>query len=175
MKGIERVLRFLSTSAALLAGVATVILMLLIGYSVFMRYVMRAPVRGTEEVGSLLVMLIVFLPLAYTFQTGGHIRTDIVLSRVRPGARRVLDVLAGIAAVAWSSVVWIAVTQRTLRFYEAATTSHGGAVELWIPSLSMVLGTGLLVLYALLWTFMRGFGLEQDPDDVIDPADTSSI
>ena len=58
--------------AALLAGFATLAIVLLISYDVAMRYFFNDPQIYVDEVSSFLEVLVVFGGTAYTFRGGGH-------------------------------------------------------------------------------------------------------
>jgi TRAP-type transport system small permease protein len=69
----DRFLRLL----ALAAGVVLLVLMLFTVTDVFLRYVFNAPLRSVFEFTEFCMALIVFLAMAYTGWTGGHIAVDV--------------------------------------------------------------------------------------------------
>lgn len=104
---LDRVLRAL----ALGAGAVLVALMGLVLFDVLMRYVLRLPFLGAYELTELAMVLIVFLGLAYTGATGGHVAVDVFAGLLeRPGLRwvGVAVNLAGaglLGVIAWRTVL----------------------------------------------------------------------
>jgi len=72
--------------AGLLAGLATLAIVLLISYDVGMRYFFNEPQVFVDELASFLELLVVFGGAAYTFRAGGHVRVDL-LTGAREGPR----------------------------------------------------------------------------------------
>ena len=64
----------LTEGAALLAGAATLAIVLLISCDVTMRYFLDRPQVFVDELASFLEVLVVFGGAAYTFRAGGHVR-----------------------------------------------------------------------------------------------------
>src|SRR5439155_24472842 len=96
--------------AALLAGFATLAIVLLISYDVAMRYFFEQPQLFVDEVASFLEVLVVFGGAAYTFRVGGHVRVDLVTGRLGPAARAWLRVVTlGLGVVFLAVVIWVTV------------------------------------------------------------------
>ena len=104
---LDRLLRGL----ALGAGAVLVALMGLVLFDVLMRYVLRLPFLGAYELTELAMVLIVFLGLAYTGATGGHVAVDVfagLLERPRLRWVGVAVDLAGaglLGVIAWRTVL----------------------------------------------------------------------
>ena len=155
----------LSQLSCYAAGFGAVVMMLLIFIAVVMRYVFKHPFTFTEEVTGYLVLFVVFMGLAYTLVTDGHIRTDLLLKHLPPSARRAADVLSGLVALVWSVVLLVSVGRRAFDYWVDGTRSFTGLkTPLWIPSLFMVLGTVLLVGQLLVWVVdaVRGRSVDLD-------------
>ncbi len=103
----ERFLRAL----ALGAGAVLLALMGLVLFDVLMRYVLRLPFLGAYELTELAMVLIVFLGLAYTGATGGHVAVDVFAALLeRPGLRWIAVAvnLAGatlLGVITWRTVL----------------------------------------------------------------------
>ena len=76
-----------SKAAALLSGLATLALALLISFDVLMRYFLNRPQLIVDEVGPFLLLLVIFGAAAQTFRVGGHVRVDLVTSHLPRRAR----------------------------------------------------------------------------------------
>ncbi len=104
-------------------------------------------VRGTDSYAGYCMAACGFLALAYTLRRNEHIRVTLILNHVPAGAHRALEVwgyavavlLAG--ALAWFSVrlAW-----QSHAFNDRSTGID--ATPLWIPQLSMAVGTVVLFI-----------------------------
>ena len=83
----------LSWAAALLAGIATLVIAVLISSDVLLRYFFNAPLLFVDEIASFLQVLVIFGGPAYTFQCGGHVRVDLVTTHLPPALRAWLRVV----------------------------------------------------------------------------------
>lgn len=81
---IERVLNIVGCGAILVVMALTCV-------QIVLRF-LRVPIAGTYEFTELLLVGIVFLPLAYTQSVNGHIKVDVLVNRIPAGIfRRVLE------------------------------------------------------------------------------------
>ena len=78
-----------SKAAALLSGLATLALAVLISFDVLMRYFLNRPQLIVDEVGPFLLLLVIFGAAAQTFRVGGHVRVDLVTVPPAAGRARV--------------------------------------------------------------------------------------
>lgn len=111
-----------------------------------------------------------FLALAHTLKRGEHIRVSLVLEHAGPRLRRVLELVSlaaatGLAlAFAWYS---IRLTFQSWQFNDTSTAND--ATPLWIPELSMAIGTTVLLIafideLVLEW---RGQRQSRTPDEAL--------
>ena len=157
----------LANVAALLAGFATLAVVLLISYDVTMRYFFDRPQIFVDEVASFLEVLIVFGGAAYTFRVGGHVRVDLVTSLVSPARRawlRVVTLALGVAFLAL--VIWVT-TQSALTAWRYGRVSAVMLYPLWWPMLAIPAGLALFVL-AMLARLARQIRVATGPRTVRD-------
>lgn len=102
---------------------------------------------GTDDYAGYAMAACGFLALAYTFKHGEHIRVSLVIERVGPRLRRVLELFslasatAVVAMLAWYSV------RLAWHSHEFEEISQGvDATPLWIPQLSMAFGALVLLI-----------------------------
>ena len=81
-------------SAATLAGLAVLAIVVLITYDVLMRFFFDQPQLFVDEAASFLEVLVIFGGLAYAFRTGTHVRVDLLTTHLPPRARARLRALA---------------------------------------------------------------------------------
>ena len=140
--------------AALLAGFATLAIVLLVSYDVLMRYFLDRPQLFVDEVASFLQVLVVFGGAAYTFRVGGHVRVDLLTGHARPSARawlRLLCLLIGLVFL--GAVIWVT-TQSALTALRYGRVSAVMLYPLWPPMLVIPAGLALMGL-AMLVTLTR--------------------
>lgn len=148
-RAIDRGLRYTSTIGkfvAIAGGACIVLMAVLIVYGVIARNVLKQPVGGLEEVAGFLTVPAVFLPLAYTLETGGHIRTELFIGRISSRTRHHVEVVTRVLALLFTTVLAYALFERTQELHTTGSRSSGGALLLWVPGATMVVGTGLLWL-----------------------------
>jgi TRAP-type C4-dicarboxylate transport system permease small subunit len=96
-----RIERFLGViSAAIILCV-----MLFVSAEVIGRQVFNSPIPGHLELSELLMPAIVFLAIAYTQSTGGHVRMTIAIDHLPPGWRHVTEIVVKVLAIAVYSVL----------------------------------------------------------------------
>jgi len=139
----------LASVAALLAGFATLAVVLLISYDVTMRYFFDKPQIFVDEVARFLEVLIVFGGAAYTFRIGGHVRVDLVTTLLRPAVRAWLRVLTLAVGVAFLAIVIWVTTQSALAAWRYGRVSAVMLYPLWWPMLLIPAGLALMALAML--------------------------
>ena len=135
-----------SKAAALLSGLATLALAVLISFDVLMRYFLNRPQLIVDEVAPFLLLLVIFGAAAQTFRVGGHVRIDLVTSHLRPVVRawlRVVNLAIGIVFLA--VVIWVT-TQSALTAFRYGRVSAVMLYPLWVPMLLIPAGLLLMVL-----------------------------
>lgn len=125
---------------------------------------------GTDAYAGYCMAAAGFLALAYTFKRGEHIRVTLVIERLPPRTRRAFEIWALSAGTllavlfAWFSarLAW-----QSLDFHDVSTASD--ATPLWIPQLSMAVGT-LVLAIALVDELVRELRGERRPAIAESPA-----
>ena len=133
-----------SKVAALLSGLATLALAVLISFDVLMRYFFNRPQLIVDEVGPFLLLLVIFGAAAQTFRVGGHVRVDLVTTCLPRPARawlRAVNLVIGIVFLA--VVIWVT-TQSALTAFRYGRVSAVMLYPLWVPML--LIPTGLLLM-----------------------------
>jgi C4-dicarboxylate transporter, DctQ subunit len=135
-----------SRVAALLSGLATLVLAVMISFDVLMRYFFNRPQLIVDEVGPYLLLVVIFGAAAQTFRVGGHVRVDLVTAYVPRPARawlRVVNLTLGIAFLA--VVIWVT-TQSALTAFRYGRVSAVLLYPLWMPMLLIPAGLFLMAL-----------------------------
>jgi C4-dicarboxylate transporter, DctQ subunit len=135
-----------SRVAALLSGLATLLLAVMISFDVIMRYFFNQPQLIVDEVGPYLLLVVIFGAAAQTFRLGGHVRVDLVTTYLPRPARawlRVVNLLLGIIFLA--VVIWVT-TQSALTAFRYGRVSAVLLYPLWMPMLFIPAGLLLMAL-----------------------------
>ena len=135
-----------SKASALVSGLATLVLALLISFDVLMRYFFNRPQLIVDEIGPFLLLLVVFGAAAQTYRVGGHVRMDLVTSHLPPAARawlRLLNLALGLVFLA--VVIWVT-SQSALTAYRYGRVSAVLLYPLWVPMLLIPAGLLLMAL-----------------------------
>ncbi len=85
----------------LLAGIAALLIMMLIGVTcvdVVGRYLLNRPFGGAYELTQILLTALVFMALPLTSADGGHVEVDLALHLFPRGFQRLLGRLAGLVS-----------------------------------------------------------------------------
>jgi TRAP-type C4-dicarboxylate transport system permease small subunit len=127
-------------------------------------------VPGTDAYAGYSMAAAGFLALAHTLKRGEHIRVTLILEHIGPGAQRALELWAlGVATLLSALFAYysIRLSWQSWDFHDISTGND--ATPLWIPQLSMALGTVVLCIafvdeFVLEW---RGARLARMPDEAL--------
>ena len=164
---MRRSLDALYDGAAALAALFMVALLVMVMLSILGRQ-FNFNLSGVDAYAGYMMAASGFLALAHTLKKGEHIRVTLVLSSLHGGAKRGLEIWALFAAsllallfafysgkLAWQSYT----------FHDISTAND--ATPLWIPQLTMALGT-LVLAIAFIDEFvleLRGRRVVQVPEE----------
>lgn len=143
---MRRALNTLYDGAAALAALCMVLLLGMVVLGIAGR-ALHFHLPGTDAYAGYLMAGAGFLALAHTLKRGEHIRVTLLLSHLRGGPRRVLELwalaaasgLAGLLAFYSARLVW-----QSHAFDDISTGND--ATPLWLPQLGMAIGTAVLLV-----------------------------
>lgn len=107
--------RILLPVTRILNGVGSGMLMamvLLMAVNVILRYVLGRPIKGAVELEEFMMVIVVFLGLAYTAVQKNHVRIDFIVSRFSQPAQAVINCITSLLALGlcsfmvWRCAVW---------------------------------------------------------------------
>ncbi len=100
-----------------------------------------------------------FFAMAHAFKYGDFVRVSLLIEKLHPAARRVMEIVSlSIAALSVSYLAWWA-ARFTLESYQFNDMAGGMvAIPIWIPQLSFVIGSFVFVLAVVdeLFIVLRG-------------------
>ena len=143
---MRRALDALYDGAAALAGLCMVGLLVMVMLSVAGRQ-LHFHLPGTDAYAGYLMAGAGFLALAHTLKRGEHIRVTLLINALNGGTRRALELwalalavgLACLAAFYSGRLAW-----QSYQFNDVSTSND--ATPLWLPQLSMAIGTAVLTI-----------------------------
>mgnify|MGYP001820103369 CR=1 FL=1 len=97
---IERAFRRVSGWVGGFSAVLLLLLLSNVSYDVVMRYVFNDVSIGMQELEWHLYAMIFLFGVAYTLQTDGHVRVDVIYERIGPKRRAMVDIF-GVLVFLW--------------------------------------------------------------------------
>lgn len=161
---LDRVLRRLYAACAVLAGCAIIVIALSVCVSIVSR-ALGIYVPGTTEIAGYGMAAAGALGLAHTAMSGGHVRVDLVLSRLREKPRHRMELLAltvsalVVGFTAWTLYGMVATSHR---FGDVSSNSDG--LPLWIPQLPLAVGFVVFALSLAHLAILRLLGRAAGPE-----------
>ena len=146
LKQIDKVLNTLYRLCGYLAALCMIAIAVLVTLSIVTR-LFSVYLPGLTEYSGYAMAAGSFLALAYTFGEGGHIRVELVLSRLRPGLRRFAEIWClGVASVISVFLAWY--MSRLVYFsWKFEERSEGAdAVLLWQPQALVMFGAIIMAI-----------------------------
>ena len=143
---MRKLLNALYDGAAWLAALFMIGQLIMVLLSVISR-LMHFHVPGTDAYAGYLMAGAGFLALAHTLKKGEHIRVTLLLSSLKGGAKRGMEIWALSAASALAALSAFYSCRLVWQSHVFNDISTGNdATRLWIPQLSMAAGTVILLI-----------------------------
>jgi TRAP-type C4-dicarboxylate transport system permease small subunit len=143
---MRRLLDAVYDGAAAMAALFMVGLLVMVLLSIVSR-LLHFHVPGTDAYAGYLMAGAGFLALAHTLKRGEHIRVTLLFGALKPRARHALEVwaLAAASALAALSAFYSCRLAWQSHLFNDISTGND-ATRLWIPQLSMAVGTVILCI-----------------------------
>jgi TRAP-type C4-dicarboxylate transport system permease small subunit len=145
----RRVLNALYDGAAALAALFMVLLLVMVLLSIASRQ-LGFNVPGIDAYAGYMMAACGFLALAHTLKRGEHIRVTLLIGSLKGSARRALELwalFAGSLLALLFAAYSVRLAWQSHAFHDISTSND--ATPLWIPQLSMAVGTVILALALL--------------------------
>ena len=147
--GLDRLIRIVERAVVWLAGIGAIIVliqMLWISYGVFVRYGLGKPDRMVTEATALLLFPVAFAGLAFALREDAFPKVTMMTDQLRPGLRRVFDIINHILMLGVGSFFAYAGVSATIRSFNSGVASeilHWPRYMFWAP------GAVALVLFSV--------------------------
>jgi TRAP-type C4-dicarboxylate transport system permease small subunit len=145
--------RALLVVAALLAF----LLSFLVVADVIGRTVFNSPVKGTPEIVSISIVIILWLQTAYAIRSGGMLHVEAFVSMLPPRAREFLSVIGALLGAAFFGLVLWGSFEPAAHAWNSNEFEGEGAlrVPVWPARFLLILGAALAVLNYLILAVER--------------------
>ncbi len=123
-----------------------------------------ASVPNAWEYSSYLMASSFTFGAAMTLRAGGHIRVTLLLARLSPSRRRLLEIVAALVGMLLSGFLAYSMVLFSWGSYQRGATSISSDTPVWIPQAVITFGFVLLVLQFLARFIQAACGLQlEDP------------
>ena len=142
---MSRLLTRLSKFLGWISGVAATILILTVVPDVTGRYLFNKPIQGSYEIAQMLMVVIIWFSLASVEEQKGHLRVEVIGSRLSEHTRTALDLLASVLGILmFSAITWLAIVSAigSVQLGEV----HPGVAAIPIYPFRWILAIGILFL-----------------------------
>ena len=158
MNWLENLNIKLSKGGAYISSILFVALVALIMTEILGRSFFDYSTMLADEYSGYFYLGAVFFGLAYTFNEGGHIRINIVTSRLSKDGQRYIDIIAGLLATIilgfalYYSYLFMIDSKEMEMLSEAVSET-----PLWLTQIPMTIGITLFVFASFMFTLKRIF------------------
>lgn len=153
---VDGALGLLRRVAAISGGAALVVIVGVMGWQVFGRYVLNSTPTWAEQLSILLIAYITFLLAAVGVAERTHLSVDILLDNLPAGPRRLVELIRDLAVLGFGAVV--AVQAFGLVQFNTRRQIPLLGVPESLRALPAAIGGALIVLFAavFIWRRLRG-------------------
>lgn len=138
----DRVLEFLVFLAAFLLA----FLMLSVCGGVVMRYFLHRPLFWVLDISEVILLYITFLGTAWVLKQEGHVKVEIVISRLKPRVQAIFGILSSIIGIVISGVlVWYG--SQVTRDYFLRGILEPTVLELPVAPILAIIPLGSVLLF----------------------------
>jgi TRAP-type C4-dicarboxylate transport system permease small subunit len=135
---INRLAWRIENALSLVSATLILFAMLLVSAEVISRKFFNTPIPGQLELGELLMPPIIFLAIAYTQSTGGHVRMTVVIDHMPPAWRHVMEIAVKLLAIAVYAVLCFYSAKYAYRTWQFQDVTMSPPYFLIWPSALMV-------------------------------------
>jgi TRAP-type C4-dicarboxylate transport system permease small subunit len=139
------------------------IMIIIITLNVILRYIFNSPLSWGEEANGLLLFMVLFLSLTYTWDRNRHIRMEIVYARMKGGMRRVADIVSGLTGITFFGLMGI----QSIRDIPYMIKTHETGEELifiplWPFRIVMAAISFIFIVKLIIYTFRSRAEIEEE-------------
>jgi TRAP-type C4-dicarboxylate transport system permease small subunit len=138
------------------------IMILIITANVFLRYIFNAPLSWGEEMNGMLLFLVLFLSMTYTWDQKRHIRMEIVYVLLKGRWRSFADILTGITGIIFFGILGIQSIRDIPYMIKTHETGAEVGIPLWPFRVVMALISLIFVIKLVIYLFRGRKEIEKE-------------
>ena len=131
-------------------GVAVLLMMILVAIDIVGRNTSLFRTIAASELSGYLLVLVVFFGMAYTLKDDGFIRVTVLYGKFTGKVKYSLDILINLIALAFCSfLLYYSWKMVALSFVQKVVSQGILQVPIWLPQVTIVLGTAVTLLFLI--------------------------
>lgn len=147
---LDRLISRLSYGGAVMGVFGIIIMAVLITVSVVLRYFFRVGLPFTVEYSGYILVMVIFMGLAYTTLREAHVSVDFVIKRLSKKRRSILEITTTFLAMVMVVVFFWYDIDLFIKSKESGVTSLTKMLTpIWIPQIFLVLGMAIFCVATL--------------------------
>ncbi len=125
---------------------------------VVMRYVFNAGYTWALELTTVFFAVMIFIGISYGVRVGAHIGIDALVTKLKPGARRVVSIVVVLLCLLYGGIVIYGSLVYVSKMREVGVELEDLPIPIWIVRSILPLGYALLVFRfaQVLWGLLNG-------------------
>jgi TRAP-type C4-dicarboxylate transport system permease small subunit len=139
----------LTIFGAIIGGIFTGIMTVIVGYAVVGRYILNRPIGWSEEIAMYLMVWAVFLGASYTLKEDAHIGVDLVVARLEKGWKKAFMVFHYVVGIVFFAILFYKGIQMVSLSIKMGALSMAIEFPLYIAQLAVPVGSAILILQCL--------------------------
>lgn len=139
-KPLDKIAWWIEQHLNLTANALILFIMLFVVGEVLMRTLFNSPIEGHLEISELITPAIIFLALAYTQSTGGHVRMTLVVDMMPQAAKRYAEIFNLIFSVGIYSILTYYSGMHTYRTWNYGDSTMMYEYAVWPSTLAVTIG-----------------------------------
>jgi TRAP-type C4-dicarboxylate transport system permease small subunit len=141
-------------------------MILIITLNVIMRYVFNAPLSWGEEMDGLLLFLVLFLSMTFTWDQKRHIRMEIVYVKLKGGMRSLADLASGITGIIFFGLLAVQCFRDIPYMVKTHETGEELGFPLWPFRIIMALISLVFVIKLIIYTIYGRKEMEKEKVEI---------
>lgn len=158
MRRFNRATHYIAGAA--LTGILFLTIIDITGRSAF-----RRPFPGTVELTSMVLVVVVFMAVAYSEDMGDHITIDLIYERVGKRVKAFLDIFSDLLTIVVVALLSYQLYQFVLRNQRSGAETPVLDIPMWPFVLVAAVGAAFYVISTVMRVVLRLLGEQVDADD----------
>tara|TARA_B100000945_G_C20119355_1_gene474077 strand:+ start:25 stop:504 length:480 start_codon:yes stop_codon:yes gene_type:complete len=143
-------IKYICNIIAIFAGILIFLIFLSILYDVILRYFFYKPTRWALDIGELLLLPVVYLPIALTYIQDEHVKVDLLISLLKNNKiKNILDYITNIFMLIWSIISSFLIFSLGLEYYSSGRVSQIGEIVIFPYVFISFIGTLMFTIVLL--------------------------